>query len=135
MGVANGVYTQRQGMEIRMDHPFMIALLNYIQKGAHPGGFLSHIVSNQLNEALFSASNDENLALIPAISGYLFNEAPRDCWGSRNKFLNWKGLEYLEEQERIRQAKIDEHKRNQEEFLYTVRLNQESILRNFGGNP
>jgi hypothetical protein len=52
----------------------------YIEKGIHPGSFLSAIIRNDLRGACESA-DDENLQNIPAYIYYFYNYAPISCWG------------------------------------------------------
>lgn len=42
------------------------------------------MLENDLKSAVAHA-DDENLQNLPAYVGYLYNEAPGDCWGSKEK--------------------------------------------------
>ena len=66
----------------------MDALTRYIEKGIPPGDFLTAVLTNDLYEAI-SRSDDTNLHCIPAYVGYLYNEAPSQCWGSKAKMDKW----------------------------------------------
>jgi len=69
------------------DH-MMDGLTRYIESGIPPGHFLSAVLSNDLYEAV-SRADDENVKILPAYIGYLVNEAPSNCWGSREKVKAW----------------------------------------------
>ena len=69
------------------DH-MMDGLTRYIESGIPPGDFLSAVLSNNLHEAVTRA-DDENVKNLPAYLGYLVNEAPSNCWGSREKVKEW----------------------------------------------
>lgn len=84
MGVKNGVYTWRDGHSVSMGHETMERLLDYINHGRHPGNFLANVISNKLGES-YGSADLKNMALIPALVGYLYNEAPQACWGSTEK--------------------------------------------------
>lgn len=66
----------------------MPGLLDYIENGAIPGGFLTAVICNDLKEAV-SRADSENLRNLPAFVGYLYNEAPSMCWGSEERMKNW----------------------------------------------
>jgi hypothetical protein len=56
----------------------------YVQRRENPGSFLTAVLSNDLFEAIGRA--DENsLASLKGIVGYIYNELPGDVWGSREK--------------------------------------------------
>jgi hypothetical protein len=64
------------------------AIQRYIDHGIPPGGFLSAVICNDLSGACGHA-DDENRRNIPAFVAYFYNEAPADCWGSREKMAAW----------------------------------------------
>jgi hypothetical protein len=66
----------------------MGGLTRYVDHGIEPGGFLTAVISNDLKEAV-SRADDENLAKLPAYVAWLYNEAPRGCWGSRENMQRW----------------------------------------------
>jgi len=57
------------------------ALEAYVHWGRPPGGFLFHILSNNLVEAA-AAADEENLRNLPAYAVWLQNECPHGMWGS-----------------------------------------------------
>lgn len=63
-------------------------LREYILKGTPVGHFLSAVLDNNLVGAV-SHADGNNLANLPAYLGYLLNEAPSGCFGSREKRLAW----------------------------------------------
>jgi hypothetical protein len=62
----------------------MGGLTRYIEEGIMPGDFLTAVLENDLMEAVGRA-DDENAANLPAYIGYLYNVAPSNCFGSREK--------------------------------------------------
>lgn len=66
----------------------MDGLKLYIENRIPPGHFLSAVISNDLAEAV-SRADDTNIRNIPAYLGYLYNEAPSGCWGSKEKMNAW----------------------------------------------
>jgi hypothetical protein len=63
-------------------------LRKYVENHSPVGSFLTAVICNNLIDAIGYADegNRENL---PAILGYLYNEAPSECWGSRQKMGKW----------------------------------------------
>lgn len=69
----------------------MESLLSYIEDRHHVGGFLEAVICNNLKGAVDYA-DDINLKNLPAYVGYLYNEAPSHCWGSKaimEEWLSW----------------------------------------------
>ena len=66
----------------------MPGLERYINEGIMPGHFLTAVLENDLAEA-FGRADTENLKNMRAYVGYLYNEAPIDCWGSPAKVREW----------------------------------------------
>lgn len=62
----------------------MDGLERWIKFGIKPGNFLTAVLENDLKNAVGYA-DAENLQNLPAYVGYLYNEAPGDCWGSKEK--------------------------------------------------
>jgi hypothetical protein len=61
----------------------------YIERGiAHPGGFLTAIIQNDLKEAVRRA-DDTNRRLLANYVDFFYNYAPIDCWGSPDKMAKW----------------------------------------------
>jgi len=69
--------------------PHMLeALLRYVEQGVRPGHFLCAVLTNDLQEAVGRA-DDENMRIIPAYVAWLYNEAPSSCWGTQSKVDLW----------------------------------------------
>lgn len=64
------------------------ALALYIIEHIPPGSFLEAVLSNDLASAIGHADHI-NINLLEAYVGYLYNNAPSLCWGSKKKFENW----------------------------------------------
>jgi hypothetical protein len=61
---------------------------NYIEYGIPLGGFLAACVENNLKEACARADVD-NLPILSAIVGYLYQFAPFGCWGFPGAHQRW----------------------------------------------
>jgi len=66
----------------------MDGLCRYIEEHCPVGDFLTAVLSNDLTEAV-NLADDENMANLPAYVVYLYNIAPSQCWGSREKVSAW----------------------------------------------
>jgi hypothetical protein len=66
---------------------FYEALGRYLE-GTPTGGFLRSVLSNDLREAVFTA-DEEALAGLRALVGFVHNCMPSECWGSRDKVAAW----------------------------------------------
>jgi hypothetical protein len=66
-------------------------LRRWIENGIEPGGFLMAVLENDLKEAV-SRADATNVQALPNYIRYLYNYAPRGCWGSPEKVAAWKGL-------------------------------------------
>jgi hypothetical protein len=63
-------------------------LLSYILDGNPTGHFLRAVLSNDLKSAVGHA-DDNNLVCLPQYVKFLYNYAPRDCWGSPEAVKAW----------------------------------------------
>jgi len=63
-------------------------LAEYVIDHSWTGGFLERILINDLVGAVGKADND-NIKNIPAYINWLYNYAPTDCWGSKEKYEKW----------------------------------------------
>jgi len=61
----------------------------HVLHGLSTGSFLQAVLTNDLREAL-SRADAEALDALPAIVGWLYNEAPAQCWGSTEKVASWR---------------------------------------------
>ena len=66
----------------------MESLQRYIENHQTPGNFLSAVLKNNLRKAIEMA-DDQNIHNLPAYIGFLYNHAPRGCWGSEAHFNQW----------------------------------------------
>lgn len=64
------------------------ALIRYIDNKIEPGAFLMAVLCNDLSEACGRA-DDINKHLLFNYIRFLYNEAPRFCWGSKEKVREW----------------------------------------------
>lgn len=86
------IFTTANGFHI--PDRMMRSIEAYIQKGQPVGDFLQAIICNDLREAVVRA-DDENIRNLPAFVYYFYQNAPSQCWGTRNHYNNWvaqKGL-------------------------------------------
>ena len=60
----------------------------YIEDHIPPGDFLAAVLSNDLAQAVGRA-DDNNAPCLAAIVSYVWNRAPPECWGSREKVKEW----------------------------------------------
>lgn len=73
-------------------------LRRYIENGIEPGSFLSNLLSNDLR-GTFETADMVNSRRVRDYVTFLYNYAPRDCWGCRENFVSWvqrKGLGWKE---------------------------------------
>ena len=66
----------------------MPGIKRYIEDGIQPSRFLTAVIQNNLSEACGQA-DDENIQNLPTYAAYFYNEAPSDCWGSKEKMKTW----------------------------------------------
>ena len=64
------------------------SIIYYILRGVPLGGFLTAVFSDSLVEATGKADG-MNIQILPAYANFLYNYAPRDSWGSREKVAAW----------------------------------------------
>ena len=64
------------------------ALDRYVNDRILPGGFLTAVLSNDLFGAVGKADS-ENLAALPDIVRYIYNEVPSGCWGTKDIIWKW----------------------------------------------
>ena len=64
------------------------ALARYIVYHIKPGGFLSCLLENNLQDTVGKA-DDINMPNIAAYVIWLYNNAPAICWGSPEKVREW----------------------------------------------
>lgn len=69
---------------------FEQAIAHWIFYALRPGSFLTNVLMNDLAGAI-GAADAHSLVELPGIVCWLYNEAPRECWGSRERVANWRG--------------------------------------------
>jgi len=63
-------------------------LLRWIEDGIKPGEFLTAIIENDLYQA-FNKADDNNIFRIQSYLKFFYNCAPRSCWGSIDRAIEW----------------------------------------------
>lgn len=66
-------------------------LVRWIVHGIVPGGFLQAVLANNLKEA-YATADEGNTRNLYGIVSWLYNNAPRGCWGYPECLTQWKGL-------------------------------------------
>lgn len=61
----------------------------HVREGRETGSFLFAVLTNNLRDAVLQADR-HSLAGLPAIMGWLHNEAPHKCWGSPERVAAWR---------------------------------------------
>ena len=69
------------------------ALDRYINDHAPVGDFLTAILENDYHQAIGRA-DENNVANLPAYANFLYNHAPHDCHGSKEKVKAWLAKRY-----------------------------------------
>jgi hypothetical protein len=70
-------------------------LQRYVETGGGVGGFLTALIENDLVSAVPRA-DAISFAHIRDLCLWLYNEAPRQCWGSKQKRIDWQKAGGLE---------------------------------------
>lgn len=65
------------------------ALRNYEDYGISPGGFLSALLQDNLIEAA-KLADQTSLNTLGAVVDYMFNEMDHECYGSKEKYQEWR---------------------------------------------
>ena len=65
------------------------SVYDYVTEGQRFGGFLTALFSNDLVEA-FGRADDFNAASMHDWAKLLYNDVPRECWGSYEKIQAWR---------------------------------------------
>jgi len=66
----------------------------WVFEGDLPGGFLRHVLRNNLTKAALEADSENfrNLAIIVKV---LWDYCPASCWGSAEALDEWKGTKFV----------------------------------------
>jgi len=73
---------------IEIPERIMKELVLWIDSAEHPSSFLWAVLRNDLRATLAFADK-EAFSALPAILGYLYNEAPHGCYGSFEAINSW----------------------------------------------
>lgn len=65
-------------------------LRRYVDERVAPGAFLRAVLENDLKEAV-SRGDTASMEGLTSMVGYLFNQAPESCWGSKEAVKKWLG--------------------------------------------
>lgn len=65
-----------------------VALVDYIERGILPGGFLCAVLANDLYTAIGQADS-ENLVALPKIVEFLWNDVSAAAIGNYENVRNW----------------------------------------------
>ena len=76
----------------------------YVEHGRPTGGFLAACIDNSLRAAV-SYADEDNIVIIPAIVGYLYNHCPRGCWGFPGASEQWIERKQKERESSARQVR------------------------------
>ena len=60
----------------------------YVLRGIQGGSFMTELFANRLVQA-FGRADEENTAAMRAWVSWLYNDAPRGCWGSPMAVSEW----------------------------------------------
>jgi hypothetical protein len=63
-------------------------LVRYIEDGTPPGNFLTAVLDNKLFEA-YQFADDKSAAGMHGLIRWLYNYAPSQCFGSKEKRVEW----------------------------------------------
>jgi hypothetical protein len=75
-------------MQFQIPERMEESLRAYLEDHRSVGGFLRAVIENDLLRAVTQADN-ENIANLPAFVGYLWDNAPLECWGTPEKYKTW----------------------------------------------
>jgi hypothetical protein len=67
-------------------------IINYVVHHIKPGHFLSAVIQNDLKEAVASTDNENQEAIVSYVK-FFYNDTPGDCWGSKQNYNEWLGIE------------------------------------------
>lgn len=77
---------------------FKASLGRYVNDGIPTGSFLQCVLENNLFGAVQRA-DDEALVALPHIVGYVYNELPSGCYGSKERVTIWLRMTEAERRE------------------------------------
>jgi|3_EtaG_2_1085321.scaffolds.fasta_scaffold00283_34 hypothetical protein len=80
--------TMYEKYEGRIPPHTLETLRNYIEYGVPTGGFLHSVLTDSLFGA-YGKADSENREALGDIVMFVYNEAPNNCWGSRDHVKAW----------------------------------------------
>lgn len=87
-----------------------VSIDDYVDHGHPVGGFVYHVMCDDLFEAAFRA--DENsLTCLAGICRYVFNFTPSPCWASAQKVDEWRRRHAADPVGVEKVARVDREKR------------------------
>lgn len=72
----------------RLPEPYRHAIIQWIDSGVIPGGFLQAVIMNDLKQTLMFADEDAQIHLKTIVS-FFMNEVPDSAWGSADNAARW----------------------------------------------
>ena len=63
-------------------------MFKYVERGVPMGDFLTAVFANDLCDS-FGRADEENQEALGHIAAWVWNRAPKSCWGSRDKVKAW----------------------------------------------
>ncbi len=66
----------------------MEGLTRYVEDRVPTGSFLRAVLENDLHQACMTGTA-ASLIHMPALSRFIYNETPEECWGSKEKVEAW----------------------------------------------
>ena len=60
----------------------------YIEEGIPPGDFLQQVICNKLKESFMYADDINQMRMFDIVK-FFYNEAPLNCWGSKERMEAW----------------------------------------------
>lgn len=67
-------------------------IIDWIHHGVSPGSFLQAVFCNNLL-GTFIHADEANNKHVGDIVSYMYNYAPMGCWGSKENYMSWEGLD------------------------------------------
>ena len=74
----------------RFPYAMRKAMTDWVLEAVPPGNFLTAVIQNNLREAVCMA-DDHNVKIIKQYVIWFINRTDRRCWGSIERFVNWRG--------------------------------------------
>ena len=78
----------RQAAKRKLPEHMVEGVVAYVMKGLPPGSFLESVLSNDFMEAAGRADHI-NQGRLRDYADFLYNDAPRSCWGSPEAYAEW----------------------------------------------